>query len=177
MALKAIKINGSQVAQVDEIAVSKSENLITSGAVKGSKVVDVKYIGTEHINLGFLSNFSDGELFITSGGSNPANVYKLYVCVEDSGLGYEQVPFEHDCIYLLPNGDGYTYDETQVNNKPKHAMGSIVTYEDGQGLTAAQQDNARKNIGFVVLTESEYEALVNSQQIDPNIIYMTTEED
>lgn len=56
-------------------------------------------------------------------------------------------------------------------------MGSIVTYEDGQGLTAEQQDNARKNIGFVVLTESEYEALVNSQQIDPNIIYMTTEED
>ena len=167
--LSQIKINNTSVATVDSSAVIKSKNLINSNAVKEGKVIHLSYFGTGQFDE-VIDYVGDGQFLVTTIGNTDFLLQKNI----DVSLGYRVLGFQDDCLYTDSRGGGYTFDSSI--GRLKQSFGDVVRYDE-QTLTAAQQTQARENIGFKILTESEYDALVTAHEMDPDIVYMTTEED
>lgn len=169
--LTKINVNNVEVAVVDSSAVAKSKNLINSNAVKDGKVIPLSYFGENQTIAEAALDVSDGQYFVAYAG----NEYHLaQKDVEIPTLGYREIQWADDCLYVDTAGQGYTYDFT--DDKLKSTFGKTVRFDD-QELTYAQQDQARRNLGFVVLTESEYEAMAQGGTLDASTIYMTVEEE
>lgn len=170
MSLTQIRVNNTEVTSVDSSAIIKSKNLVTSDAVKEGKVIHLSYFGTDLEFSQAISHVDDGQFLVDTIGNSDFLVQKNI----DVSLGYRVIDFQKDCLYTDDRGGGYTFDNS--TNRLKQSFGDVVRF-DNQTLTAEQQTQARENIGFKVLTESEYEALVNAHEVKPDIIYMTTEEE